>query len=145
MMQDLAFAIPGVDEALAFAELMKYAKSFAHANCRLTTKRQACELDAILYHRLRHCAHRSYIAILAVPFDIGKGSRQAVGPEWTLRTYDGTNVQHDGHGREHRGDFPGPFKQLEALQTYLYLTRCNRKWSRCEASSLKSTSSSRIQ
>jgi hypothetical protein len=25
MMQDLAFAIPGVDEAMSFAEIMKYA------------------------------------------------------------------------------------------------------------------------
>jgi arsenite-transporting ATPase len=25
MMQDLAFAIPGVDEAMGFAEIMKYA------------------------------------------------------------------------------------------------------------------------
>jgi anion-transporting ArsA/GET3 family ATPase len=27
MMQDLAFAIPGVDEAMSFAEIMKYARS----------------------------------------------------------------------------------------------------------------------
>jgi len=27
MMQDLAFAIPGVDEAMGFAEIMKYADS----------------------------------------------------------------------------------------------------------------------
>jgi arsenite/tail-anchored protein-transporting ATPase len=27
MMQDLAFAIPGVDEAMSFAEIMKYALS----------------------------------------------------------------------------------------------------------------------
>jgi anion-transporting ArsA/GET3 family ATPase len=27
MMQDLAFAIPGVDEAMGFAEIMKYASS----------------------------------------------------------------------------------------------------------------------
>lgn len=30
MMQDLAFAIPGVDEAMGFAEIMKYAPSFRH-------------------------------------------------------------------------------------------------------------------
>lgn len=29
MMQDLAFAIPGVDEAMGFAEIMKY----VHAQC----------------------------------------------------------------------------------------------------------------
>jgi hypothetical protein len=28
MMQDLAFAIPGVDEAMSFAEIMKYACCF---------------------------------------------------------------------------------------------------------------------
>lgn len=27
MMQDLAFAIPGVDEAMSFAEIMKYAQA----------------------------------------------------------------------------------------------------------------------
>ena len=29
MMQDLAFAIPGVDEAMSFAEIMKYVSPFA--------------------------------------------------------------------------------------------------------------------
>lgn len=28
MMQDLAFAIPGVDEAMGFAEIMKYVRTF---------------------------------------------------------------------------------------------------------------------
>ena len=30
MMQDLAFAIPGVDEAMSFAEIMKYATKYVH-------------------------------------------------------------------------------------------------------------------
>jgi len=33
MMQDLAFAIPGVDEAMGFAEIMKYAFSPCLACC----------------------------------------------------------------------------------------------------------------
>jgi hypothetical protein len=39
MMQDLAFAIPGVDEAMGFAEVMKYVcrllpRNTVHANVR---------------------------------------------------------------------------------------------------------------
>jgi len=35
MMQDLAFAIPGVDEAMSFAEIMKYV-SLSMSFCQLT-------------------------------------------------------------------------------------------------------------
>ena len=36
MMQDLAFAIPGVDEAMSFAEIMKYVVRPHHQSPALT-------------------------------------------------------------------------------------------------------------
>ena len=34
MMQDLAFAIPGVDEAMSFAEIMKCVHSYSFSFCK---------------------------------------------------------------------------------------------------------------
>ena len=44
MMQDLAFAIPGVDEAMGFAEIMKYILP-----------------NPFLNHKLMHLAHHRYV------------------------------------------------------------------------------------
>lgn len=41
LMQDLAFAIPGVDEAMGFAEIMKLVKSMEYSVVCSTRRRQA--------------------------------------------------------------------------------------------------------
>lgn len=58
MMQDLAFAIPGVDEAMGFAEIMKYVVLLRYRNKvhpHLLSVRhfaQTRQIHAILLHRL---------------------------------------------------------------------------------------------
>ena len=52
MMQDLAFAIPGVDEAMSFAEIMKYVERLLILNRFLTMLAQACQVHGVLCDRL---------------------------------------------------------------------------------------------
>ncbi len=52
MMQDLAFAIPGVDEAMGFAEIMKYAIILPQVSVggRTDFPPQTCQVDGIRCH-----------------------------------------------------------------------------------------------
>ncbi len=59
MMQDLAFAIPGVDEAMGFAEIMKWAGARRLCSPRAThppspspSLPQARQVDGVFLHRL---------------------------------------------------------------------------------------------
>ncbi len=59
MMQDLAFAIPGVDEAMSFAEIMKYvnsSRSYRHRELHKSYGAgvQACQIHGIFRDRVRH-------------------------------------------------------------------------------------------
>lgn len=59
MMQDLAFAIPGIDEAMGFAEVMKCAAHLSLSSpvplyflAESCTHPQTSQVDAVLGHRL---------------------------------------------------------------------------------------------
>ena len=68
MMQDLAFAIPGVDEAMSFAEIMKYAHLSLFAVCIPdAVPSQARQIHGILCHRLRHRTDWSHASIPLLP------------------------------------------------------------------------------
>ena len=63
MMQDLAFAIPGVDEAMSFAEIMKYVTTTLCAPSQPYGHGQARQVDGILCDRVRHCADWTHPAL----------------------------------------------------------------------------------
>jgi hypothetical protein len=63
MMQDLAFAIPGVDEAMSFAEIMKYVTSTPCARTITVKNGQARQIHGILCNRVRHGANWAHSAL----------------------------------------------------------------------------------
>lgn len=90
MMQDLAFAIPGIDEAMGFAEVMKCARPhlslpFIRPLTNSHVHLQASQVDAVLGHRVRHGPDRSHLAVPVVPVRSRKGTRQAERSLWPLR------------------------------------------------------------
>ena len=89
MMQDLAFAIPGVDEAMSFAEIMKYVTPLPHT--QVVPKRvtlQARQVDAILCYRLRYCSYGTYTPIPFLPHCVGEGTRKAQHSRLEVWSYD---------------------------------------------------------
>jgi hypothetical protein len=91
MMQDLAFAIPGIDEAMGFAEVMKCARLISHGPSsipsltRVRVHLQASQVDAVLGHRVRHGPDRAHSAVPVVPVRSRKGPRQAERSLWPFR------------------------------------------------------------
>ena len=73
-MQDLAFAIPGVDEAMSFAEIMKYVERLLILNRFLTMLAQACQVHGILCDCIRHSTYRTYSSISLVSLGARKGA-----------------------------------------------------------------------
>ena len=108
MLQDLAFAIPGVDEAMGFAEIMKCVsargaggqavgqllplptsedRQVRRTDMHATSSRialQTRKIDAVLGHCLRHGAHGAYAPLPLVPFRPREGSRKAIDPLWQV-------------------------------------------------------------
>src|ERR1700691_4798969 len=90
MMQDLAFAIPGVDEAMSFAEIMKYVIS-----CPLSssfTSVQACQIHGIFCDRFRHGPDRPHSALPFLPQCAREGAGEAIDAERAHRTHDQSGV-----------------------------------------------------
>ena len=92
MMQDLAFAIPGVDEAMSFAEIMKYVRTTLCASAAgglvLTGALQARQVHGILCNRLRHGPNWAYPPLSFLSERAGKGPGQVVNAERADRTHD---------------------------------------------------------
>ena len=77
-MQDLAFAIPGVDEAMGFAEIMKYvASSIPLQSDDLTYFLQTRPIHAIFCHRLRHRTDGTHTPLSLLPLGAREGVREA--------------------------------------------------------------------
>lgn len=105
MMQDLAFAIPGVDEAMSFAEIMKCVKSF---NSRLASVHicgaQARQVHGVLCDCVRHRADRTHSPFPIVPDRAREGVGQAELAQRSPRAHDQPNDQPYGRpGRCARG------------------------------------------
>jgi hypothetical protein len=60
MMQDLAFAIPGVDEAMSFAEIMKYVSLSMPVPSAHTFTLQTRQIDGIFCDSLRYRPNRAH-------------------------------------------------------------------------------------
>ena len=87
MMQDLAFAIPGVDEAMSFAEIMKYVPYHyswltPHANVLQTR-----QVNGILCDCLRHCANGPHPSFPLIPNRLGESLVKAECAERAYRSY----------------------------------------------------------
>ena len=89
MMQDLAFAIPGVDEAMSFAEIMKYVSLLPHTRAVPNwVNLQARQVNAILRYRLRYSSYRTYTPIPFFPHRVGEGAWKAQFSRIEVRSYD---------------------------------------------------------
>jgi hypothetical protein len=93
MMQDLAFAIPGVDEAMSFAEIMKYVTTTLCAHMvvyRWCPKKngQARQVHGILCNCIRHGANRPHATVPLFSERPRKGAGEAVDAEWAYRAHD---------------------------------------------------------
>ena len=94
MMQDLAFAIPGVDEAMSFAEIMKYVTSPLSSPFSCLTALpvrigvQACQIHGIFCDRFRHGPNRTHATLSFLPKCARKGAGEAFDAEWAYRTHD---------------------------------------------------------
>lgn len=94
MMQDLAFAIPGVDEAMSFAEIMKYVFVGCAAPWHSGTSvderilLQTRQIDGILRYRLRYSSYRTYTSIPFFPHRVGKGARKTQFARVEVWSYD---------------------------------------------------------
>ena len=69
MMQDLAFAIPGVDEAMSFAEIMKYvAPSTSTSPPRVEPfSVKTRKVHGVLGHRVRYGTNRAHPPLPLLP------------------------------------------------------------------------------
>lgn len=105
MMQDLAFAIPGVDEAMSFAEIMKFVAKLPTPWIDKITSSQTCQVDGIFGHRVRYRTNWTYSAFPFVPHRIGEGPGQTKHAQRTIWAYDQTNVEYDGRP----AGFPGGY------------------------------------
>jgi hypothetical protein len=91
MMQDLAFAIPGVDEAMSFAEIMKCNPFSEHiAVAHTFIREQTCQIDGILRHSLRYSTDRTHPPIPLVPNCTRESSGKTESTQWAVWTYDQT-------------------------------------------------------
>ena len=103
MMQDLAFAIPGVDEAMSFAEIMKYVPFVSFLRKRgggnLTVMTiyvmrfadvdaQARQVDGILRDRVRHSPYWTHATLSLLSHRPRKGAWEAVSAERAYRAHD---------------------------------------------------------
>ena len=105
MMQDLAFAIPGVDEAMSFAEIMKYVTTtlcappfYAHmvALPVMQTKLkklnkingQARQIHGVLCNCVRHGSNWTHTALSLLSERARKGAGEVIDFERAYRTND---------------------------------------------------------
>jgi hypothetical protein len=110
MMQDLAFAIPGVDEAMSFAEIMKYVTTTLCAPFPLRTyggltgllqnpklkklkklkklNGQARQIHGILCNSVRHSSNWTHTAVSLFSERPRKGAGEAIDSERAYRTND---------------------------------------------------------
>lgn len=104
MMQDLAFAIPGVDEAMSFAEIMKYVTTTlcapflssriwwpftGHANqLKIKINGQARQIDGILCDCVRHGSNWTHTSVPLFPERARKGAGKVIDSERAYRTND---------------------------------------------------------
>ena len=89
MMQDLAFAIPGVDEAMSFAEIMKCSafpelvtKAYSH------TRQQTGQIDGILRDSFRYSTDRTHPPIPVIPDRTRESSWKTEYTQRAVWTYD---------------------------------------------------------
>lgn len=85
MVQDLAYAIPGVDEAMGFAEVMKWvlelqsrgdSKSPWWLLIWVESRTQTGQVHEIFRHCLWHSSYWPYPSIPFLPYRFGEGSCQ---------------------------------------------------------------------
>lgn len=89
MMQDLAFAIPGVDEAMSFAEIMKFVHpSLLTAQSDGWYFQQTRKIYGILCYRLRYRPNRTYPSFPLLPHSPREGTREAQLAWFTVWAHD---------------------------------------------------------